>query len=47
MFEGVPTWPDCSRFWQVVDRHQVTIFYTAPIRAQASIATTASGIIGR
>ncbi len=30
MFEGVPTWPDASRFWQVVDKHQVSIFYTAP-----------------
>jgi len=30
MFEGVPTWPDASRFWQVIDKHQVTIFYTAP-----------------
>jgi len=30
MFEGVPTWPDASRFWQVIDRHQVTHFYTAP-----------------
>ncbi|MEO5366389.1 MAG: acetate--CoA ligase, partial [Magnetococcus sp. WYHC-3] len=30
MFEGVPTWPDAGRFWQVVDKHQVTIFYTAP-----------------
>nr|WP_176704636.1 acetate--CoA ligase [Candidatus Magnetococcus massalia]CRH08239.1 Acetyl-coenzyme A synthetase (Acetate--CoA ligase) (Acyl-activating enzyme) [Candidatus Magnetococcus massalia]CRH08307.1 Acetyl-coenzyme A synthetase (Acetate--CoA ligase) (Acyl-activating enzyme) [Candidatus Magnetococcus massalia] len=30
MFEGVPTYPDASRFWQVVDKHQVTIFYTAP-----------------
>lgn len=30
MFEGIPTWPDGSRFWQVVDKHQVTIFYTAP-----------------
>ena len=30
MFEGVPTWPDASRFWQVVDKYQVTIFYTAP-----------------
>lgn len=29
-FEGVPTWPSPSRFWQVVDKHQVTIFYTAP-----------------
>lgn len=30
MFEGVPTYPDFSRFWQVVDKHQVTQFYTAP-----------------
>jgi acetyl-CoA synthetase len=30
MFEGVPNWPDPSRFWQVVDKHQVNIFYTAP-----------------
>ena len=30
MFEGIPTYPDCSRFWQVVDKHQVTIFHTAP-----------------
>ncbi|MBI3515156.1 MAG: AMP-binding protein, partial [Proteobacteria bacterium] len=30
MFEGVPNYPDSSRFWQVVDKHKVTIFYTAP-----------------
>ncbi|MEM1193657.1 MAG: acetate--CoA ligase [Pseudomonadota bacterium] len=30
MFEGVPTWPDASRFWQICDKHQVNIFYTAP-----------------
>jgi acetyl-CoA synthetase len=30
MFEGVPNWPDASRIWQVVDRHQVEIIYTAP-----------------
>jgi acetyl-CoA synthetase len=30
MFEGVPSYPDASRFWQVVDKHQVNIFYTAP-----------------
>jgi acetyl-CoA synthetase len=29
-FEGVPTYPDAGRFWDVVDKHQVTIFYTAP-----------------
>ncbi|CAH2600437.1 acetyl-CoA synthetase (AMP-forming) [Rhodovastum atsumiense] len=30
MFEGVPSYPDASRFWQVVDKHKVNIFYTAP-----------------
>lgn len=30
MFEGVPTWPDAGRCWQIVDQHQVNIFYTAP-----------------
>ena len=30
MFEGIPTYPDISRFWQVVDKHNVNIFYTAP-----------------
>ena len=30
MFEGVPNWPDASRCWQIVDKHQVNIFYTAP-----------------
>ena len=30
MFEGAPSWPDASRCWQVVDKHQVNIFYTAP-----------------
>ena len=35
MFEGVPTWPDVSRFWRVIDKHQVTIFYTAPTAIRA------------
>jgi len=30
MFEGIPVWPDAGRFWQVVDKHKVNIFYTAP-----------------
>ncbi len=30
MFEGVPTWPDAARCWEVVDKHDVNIFYTAP-----------------
>ena len=35
MFEGVPNYPDSSRFWQVVDKHQVTVFYTAPTALRA------------
>ncbi len=35
MFEGVPNYPDTSRFWQVVDKHQVDIFYTAPTAIRA------------
>ena len=35
MFEGVPTYPDASRFWQVVDKHQVNIVYTAPTAIRA------------
>jgi acetyl-CoA synthetase len=35
MFEGVPTYPDASRFWQVCDKHQVATFYTAPTAIRA------------
>ena len=35
MFEGVPNYPDHSRFWQVIDKHQVSIFYTAPTAIRA------------
>ncbi len=35
MFEGVPNWPDPSRIWQVVDKHQVEILYTAPTALRA------------
>ncbi|MEX0852729.1 MAG: acetate--CoA ligase [Bauldia sp.] len=35
MFEGVPNYPDASRFWQVVDKHRVDIFYTAPTAIRA------------
>jgi acetyl-CoA synthetase len=35
MFEGVPTYPDATRFWQVIDKHQVSIFYTAPTAIRA------------
>jgi acetyl-CoA synthetase len=35
VFEGVPNYPDASRFWQVIDKHQVNIFYTAPTALRA------------
>jgi len=35
MFEGIPTYPDAGRFWQVIDKHQVNIFYTAPTAIRA------------
>ncbi|MBI1774738.1 MAG: acetate--CoA ligase [Proteobacteria bacterium] len=35
MFEGIPNYPDASRFWQVVDKHKVNIFYTAPTAIRA------------
>ena len=38
MFEGVPTYPEADRFWQVIDKHQVNIFYTAPTALRALMA---------
>ncbi len=38
MFEGVPTWPDAGRFWQVCAKHKVTQFYTAPTAIRALMA---------
>ncbi len=38
MFEGVPNYPDSGRFWQVVDKHQVSVFYTAPTAIRAIMA---------
>lgn len=35
VFEGIPTYPDASRFWQVIDKHEVTVFYTAPTAIRA------------
>ncbi len=35
MFEGVPNYPNASRFWEVIDKHQVSIFYTAPTAIRA------------
>jgi acetyl-CoA synthetase len=35
MYEGAPNWPECDRFWKIVDDHQVTVFYTAPTAIRA------------
>ena len=35
MFEGIPTWPDAGRFWEIVDKYEVNIFYTAPTAIRA------------
>ena len=37
MFEGIPTWPDAGRFWDIVDRHKVNILYTAPTAIRSLI----------
>jgi acetyl-CoA synthetase len=37
IFEGVPTWPDASRFWKMIEAHKVTIFYTAPTAIRSLI----------
>ncbi len=38
IFEGVPNYPDASRFWQIIDKHQVNIFYTAPTAIRSLLA---------
>lgn len=38
MFEGIPTWPDAGRFWNVIDKHKVNIFYTAPTAIRSLMA---------
>jgi len=37
IFEGVPTWPDAGRFWQMIERHKVSVFYTAPTAIRSLI----------
>lgn len=38
MFEGIPTWPDAGRFWEVIDKYKVNIFYTAPTAIRSLMA---------
>ena len=37
MYEGAPNWPECDRFWKIIDAHKVTVFYTAPTAIRAFI----------
>ena len=46
MFEGIPSWPDSSRFWQVVDKHGVNIFYTAPTAIRALMRDGDAPLLG-
>lgn len=39
MFEGIPTWPDAGRFWDIVDKHKVNILYTAPTAIRSLMAS--------
>ncbi len=39
MFEGIPTYPDAGRFWQVIDKHHVNVFYTAPTAIRSLMAS--------
>ncbi|TNE68083.1 MAG: acetate--CoA ligase [Bacteroidetes bacterium] len=47
MFEGVPTYPDAGRFWDIVQRHKVNIFYTAPTAIRALMAAGDQWVKGR
>lgn len=38
MFEGIPTWPDAGRYWEIIDKHQVNQFYTAPTAIRSLMA---------
>lgn len=42
MFEGVPTYPDAGRFWQMIERHKVTVFYTAPTAIRSLVKASES-----
>lgn len=47
MFEGIPTWPDAGRFWEIVEKHKVNIFYTAPTALRSLICYGDGPLEGR
>jgi acetyl-CoA synthetase len=46
MFEGIPTYPDAGRFWQVIDKHGVNVFYTAPTAIRSLMAAGIDHVLG-
>ncbi len=47
MFEGIPTWPDAGRFWDIVEKHQVNILYTAPTALRSLMSFGLDPLIGK
>jgi acetyl-CoA synthetase len=47
IFEGVPTWPDAGRFWDVVDKHKVNILYTAPTAIRSLMGFGLEPLVGK
>jgi acetyl-CoA synthetase len=47
MFEGIPTWPDAGRFWEIVDKYQVNQFYTAPTALRSLMAMGMTWLDGK
>jgi len=45
LFEGVPTWPSPGRFWEVIDKHLVTVFYTAPTAIRSLMAHSVDHVL--
>ena len=47
MYEGIPTWPNAGRFWEIVEKHKVNILYTAPTAIRSLMAYGTAPIVGR
>ena len=47
MFEGIPTWPDAGRFWEIVEKHQVNCLYTAPTAIRSLMSFGTDPILGK
>jgi len=45
MFEGIPTYPDAGRFWEVIDKHSVSVFYTAPTAIRSLMAEPLDNVL--